>query len=126
MNKLFHKQTKNTPFIHLDAQKRIFEISGVSFSEDIAEVYKPVLEWVDTNLPKLEGELLCKFHFDVLNSFSHKKIFNLLIKLNNYAQTGKNIKIEWAHDEDDEDIMEMGEDLDELIDLPFIIKSVSV
>lgn len=126
MNKLYHKQTKNTPFIHLDAQNRIFEISGVSFSEDIAEVYKPVLEWVDTNIPKLEGELLCKFHFDVLNSFSHKKIFNLLIKLNNYAQTGKKISIEWAHDEDDEDIMEMGEDLDELIDLPFTIKSVNV
>lgn len=124
MNKLYHKQTKNTPHIHLDAEKRIFEISGVSFSEDIAEVYKPVLEWVDENIPKLEGSLLCKFHFDVLNSFSHKKIFNLLIKLNNYAQTGKNINVEWAHDEDDEDIMEMGEDLDELIDLPFTIKSV--
>ncbi len=32
---------------------------------------------------------------------------------------GKKIKIKWYYDEDDEDIMEMGEDLTELINLPF-------
>ena len=126
MTKIYKKQTKNTPYVHLDAENKVFEISGVSFSEDIAEFYKPILKWVDDFIPKLEGELLCKFHFDVLNSFSHKKIFNLLITLNNFAQNGKKIKVQWAHDEDDEDIMEMGEDLDELIDLPFQIKSVAV
>ncbi|MEA2042538.1 MAG: DUF1987 domain-containing protein [Bacteroidota bacterium] len=126
MNKIYRKQTKNTPFVNLDAENLKFEISGVSFSEDIAEFYKPILQWVDDYIPRIEGQLNCKFHFDVLNSFSHKKIFNLLITLNNFAQNGKKISVEWAHDEDDEDIMEMGEDLDELIDLPFSIKSVAI
>ncbi len=125
MNELYIKATQNTPRIHLNAEKEIFEISGASFSEDVTNTYELVTEWIDENIPKFEGVLTCKFHFNVINSFSHKKIFNFLIKLNNLAKVGKKISIEWVHDIDDEDIMEMGEDLNELIDLPFSIKSKS-
>ena len=124
MASLLIEKTKNTPHVELDLNNSIFEIKGPSYSEDVSKIYTPIMEWIENNIPKLETALVCELYFDVLNSVSHKKIFQILIKLNNYQQNGKKIKIKWFYDEDDEDILEMGEDLMELIDLPFELISI--
>lgn len=115
------EQTKNTPYVNIDIENNIFEIKGPSYSEDIVEMYVPITEYIEKNISKLAGTLECELYFDVLNSISHKKIFQILITLNNFYQEGKDITIKWYYDADDEDILEMGEDLMELIDIPFDI-----
>ncbi len=125
MKSIYVKKTKKTPLISLDIDENIFQIKGPSFSEDILSVYEPVIKWMNENLPNIEKELTCEFYFTVLNSASHKKIFQILIILNGFMDHGKNIKVKWYYDEDDEDIMEMGEDLTELINLPFELIPVS-
>jgi len=119
MESIYVKKTKKTPLISLDLTENIFQIKGPSFSEDILSVYDPVISWMNENLSQLEKELTCELYFTVLNSASHKKIFQILIILNGFMDRGKKIKVKWYYDEDDEDIMEMGEDLTELINLPF-------
>lgn len=115
------EQTKNTPYVNIDIENNIFEIKGPSYSEDIVEMYVPITEYIEKNISKLAGTLECELYFDVLNSISHKKIFQILITLNNFYQEGKDITVKWYYDADDEDILEMGEDLMELIDIPFDI-----
>ena len=124
MESIYLNKTKKTPLIHLSLEENIFQIKGPSFSEDIIEIYAPVIEWIDKKMPKLEKEMICEFYFTVLNSASHKKIFQILIKLNSLLDDGKKINVKWYYDEDDEDIMEMGEDLIELINLPFELISI--
>jgi len=121
MESIYVKKSKKTPLISLDLNENIFQIKGPSFSEDILSIYNPVISWINNNLPQLEKELTCELYFTVLNSASHKKIFQILIILNGFMDRGKKIKVKWYYDEDDEDIMEMGEDLTELINLPFEI-----
>jgi hypothetical protein len=113
------EKTKNTPNVKIDIQSGSFEIKGPSYSEDVSNIYDPILNWIDNNMTGLDRELVCELYFDVLNSVSHKKIFQILIKLNVFFQSGKKIKVKWYYDEDDEDILEMGEDIKELIELPF-------
>jgi len=124
MESIYTEKTKKTPLINLNLEGNVFQIKGPSFSEDIIEVYKPVIEWIDEAIPQLEKELNCELYFTVLNSASHKKIFQILIKLNSFMDDGKKINVKWYYDEDDEDIMEMGEDLIELINLPFELIAV--
>ncbi len=124
MESIYVKKTKKTPLISLDLNENIFQIKGPSFSEDILSIYDPVINWMEENLPQLEKELTCELYFTVLNSASHKKIFQILIILNGFMDRGKKIKVKWYYDEDDEDIMEMGEDLTELINLPFELTAV--
>ena len=124
MESIYIKKTKKTPLISLDLNENIFQIKGPSFSEDILSVYDPVIKWMEESLPELEKELACEFYFTVLNSASHKKIFQILIILNGFMDRGKKINIKWYYDEDDEDIMEMGEDLTELINLPFELVAI--
>ena len=119
MESMYIQKTKKTPLINLNIKESIFQIKGPSFSENIVDVYNPVIDWIGQSLTELENELICEMYFTVLNSASHKKIFQILIKLNSFLDNGKKIKVKWYYDEDDEDIMEMGEDLIELINIPF-------
>lgn len=119
MESMYIQKTKKTPLINLNIKESIFQIKGPSFSENIVDVYNPIIEWIGQSLPELENELICEMYFTVLNSASHKKIFQILIKLNSFLDNGKIVKVKWYYDEDDEDIMEMGEDLIELINIPF-------
>ena len=116
---IYIQKTKKTPLIHLNIKEPVFQIKGPSFSENIVDVYDPIIKWIDKYIPELETELICELYFTVLNSASHKKIFQILIRLNTYIDNGKTIKAKWYYDDDDEDIMEMGEDLVELINIPF-------
>ena len=95
MESIYVKKTKKTPLISLDLTENIFQIKGPSFSEDILSVYDPVISWMNENLPQLEKELTCELYFTVLNSASHKKIFQILIILNGFMDRGKKIKIKW-------------------------------
>ncbi len=124
MESIYIDKTKKTPLINLNLKENIFQIKGPSFSEDIIEVYEPVIKWIDSEIPLLQNELTCELYFTVLNSASHKKIFQILIMLNSYMDDGKKINVKWFYDEDDEDIMEMGEDLNELINIPFELITV--
>ncbi len=119
MESIYIQKTKKTPLINLNIKDSIFQIKGPSFSENIVEVLNPIIDWIENYIPNLENELICELYFTVLNSASHKKIFQILIKLNAFLDNGKVIKVKWYYDEDDEDIMEMGEDLVELINIPF-------
>jgi len=121
MENIYVEKTKKTPLIHISLKENKFLIKGPSFSENIVDIYNPIIEWIDGNIPNLENELICELYFTVLNSASHKKIFQILIRLNSFLDAGKKITVKWFYDEDDEDIMEMGEDLTELINLPFEI-----
>jgi len=123
MESIYTNKTKKTPLINLNFEENTFQIQGPSFSEDIAEIYVPVFDWIESEIPKLNQELECELYFTVLNSASHKKIFQMLIKLDKFYSEGKNIKVKWCYDEDDEDIMEMGEDLIELVNIPFELHS---
>ena len=124
MESIYIQKTKKTPLIHLNIAENVFQIKGPSFSEDIVDVYNPIIDWIDEYIPNIEKDLICELYFTVLNSASHKKIFQILIRLNSYLDNGKVIKVKWYYDEDDEDIMEMGEDLIELINLPIELISV--
>lgn len=119
-------RTHNTPHIYLDLDKAIFEIKGPSYSENISALYTPIAEWVEKSVPKLEKDLNCELYFDVLNSVAHKKIFQILISLTRPGLTEKKITINWYFDEDDEDIMEMGEDLIDLVDVQINLIPVNI
>ena len=46
-------------------------------------------------------------------------MWQILHELNQFYKVGKQVKVVWYYDENDEDIMEAGEDLAELMNIPF-------
>ncbi|MCD4663730.1 MAG: DUF1987 domain-containing protein [Bacteroidales bacterium] len=113
------KKTRNTPSVFLSIKDCIFEISGPSFADHITEIYTPILQWIEEEIPQLNCDLDCHFHIDILNSVSYKNIIEIIMRLDHYAKTGKQIRVLWYYYEDDEDNCAVGKDLSELFDIPF-------
>ena len=119
------EKTKNTPFVNLSITDCVFEITGDSYYEEFTDIYDQILKWIEEEMPKLECEINCVFHFGVLNSISLKNVIIILLKLNHYYKTGKKISITWYYDKDDEDNEDNAEDLSILTEIPFKIVAVT-
>ncbi|MBN2758708.1 MAG: DUF1987 domain-containing protein [Bacteroidales bacterium] len=113
------QMTEDTPRIILDERKSIFSIEGPSYPEDAFTVYTTVLEWIKNTESKFVSGLECKFKFKVISSASHKMIYEILIELEKLYKGFAKIKILWFYEKYDEDMLEVGEDFSDTIDLPF-------
>jgi len=113
------EKTNNTPSIFIDEANMLCRIQGASFPEDAYEVYQHVLDWLDKIKDRLDTKLIVEFDYDFLNSISHKKVWQILHELKTMQSNRKDVAVTWYYEENDEDIMEAGEDLAELMNIPF-------
>ena len=114
------EKTNNTPSILIDEANMFCRIEGSSFPEDAFDVYQHVLDWLQRIKNKdFDKKLVLEFDFDFLNSISHKKVWQIVNELKEMYAEGKDVQVKWYYDENDEDIMEAGEDLGELNNVPF-------
>jgi hypothetical protein len=56
------------------------------------------------------------------NTASSKLLLDILIALETMYENGKDIVVHWFYDEDDEDMLEAGEEYADIVDVPFEIK----
>ena len=114
------EKTNNTPSILIDEASMHCKIEGSSFPEDAFDIYQYVLNWLESIKNKqFDKKLVIEFDFDFLNSISHKKVWQIVNEMKEIYQNGQDVLVKWYYDENDEDIMEAGEDLSELIKVPF-------
>ena len=60
-----------------------------------------------------------KFNFEYYNTSSSKMILKLLEKFRDIHRSGYDVEVHWHYMEDDEDMIEAGEDYSENIKVPF-------
>ncbi len=112
---------KDTPYVHLSIENCIFEIKGNSYSVLIDNTYQKVKDWIDEKLPEANCKINWKFHFDMISSASMKGIIRIIEKLDELYNSGQEIEITWICSAGDSDIIETGEDMSEITDIPFNI-----
>ncbi len=111
--------TDDTPSVTLDAQNEIFEISGRSLPEDVAAFYEPILDWLDRYAEEPNDKTVFNFKLVYFNTASSKLILDILLKLEEMHEDGKEILIRWHFPEDDEDMEEAGEEYADIVEVPF-------
>lgn len=113
------KGTDDTPNVILDAQNNIFEFSGRSLPEDVATFYAPVLEWIQEYAKSPNPKTSVVFKLEYFNTASSKMILDLLLKFEEIYKSGKEVVIVWNYQEDDEDMLEAGEEYADIVEVPF-------
>lgn len=111
--------TDDTPSVTLDVANEIFEISGRSLPEDVAVFYEPILDWIDRYSEEATGKTVFNFKLVYFNTASSKMILDILLKLEEMHEAGKDVLIKWHYPEDDEDMEEAGEEYADIVDIPF-------
>ncbi len=115
------KQQQDTPFIHLNKDEGKFEISGKSFPADVQLFYRPIIEWLEEYAKDPNEETLFTFKMDYFNTASTMIILEILYKLEDVIKAGKKVKVEWYYSSDDEDMLDTGEEFQDIVDLDFEI-----
>jgi hypothetical protein len=119
MKPLLIPGTSTTPTVNLDAGKGIFEISGRSVADNPAEVYLPVMQWLNGYAREPNSTTLFVFKLAYVNTASSKVLLDILSALSFI----RNTKILWYYQEGDEDMKEAGEEFFELVSIPFEFKT---
>ena len=121
MEALDIRATNDTPKVLLDPGNDVFEISGRSLPEDVVSFYQPVLDWLDEYkyTPNEITEFVFKYIY--FNTATSKLIQDILIKLEEISEEGNEVRVIWYYEEDDEDMLDLGEEFSENIDIPFEI-----
>ena len=111
------EKTVNIPYIHLSLEESKFEIIGNSYSDRADNIFAGILEWIDSELPKLQSKLNCVFYLSILNSVTYKNILNILKKFEEYLENGKEISVNWYYDRRDEDNLELANEINKLYNI---------
>lgn len=113
--------TPKTPEVRFNAADGKLLIKGRSIPENSVEFYKPLLDWIEQygeegqNSSPTEVDMQLEY----FNTSSSKCILDVFKKLEEVKNGGKEININWYYEEDDEDMLEAGEDYQAIINIPF-------
>jgi hypothetical protein len=98
------KGSDDTPNVILDKENGIFEISGRSLPEDVAAFYEPILDWLEEYSEDPLGKTVFNFKLEYFNTASSKLLLDVLLKLEDMYDDGKDILVRWHFPDDDEDM----------------------
>lgn len=111
--------TDDTPNVILDKGNSKFEISGRSLPEDVNMFYEPILEWIDTYAEEPVGKTEFHFKLEYFNTASSKVILDILLKFEEIVENDNDVVIKWHYHEEEEDMLEAGEEYADIVEIPF-------
>jgi len=109
--------TPKTPRLYFNSDSGVFELSGRSIPENSIEYYKPVMKWLDNYAKQPAAETTLSVNLEYFNTSSSKCLIEMLRKMEAIKDKSK-VKVLWHYEEEDEDMMESGEDFKKLISIP--------
>lgn len=119
MEKVVIEGTPKTPTISFDMTVGFLEIKGRSIPENSIEFYKPLVEHLERYAQKPQGNTNVNIQLEYFNTSSSKCILDVFKKLEAIHKGGNSILINWYYEQDDEDMLEAGEDYQAIINVPF-------
>lgn len=107
--------TPKTPTIKFQPEEGKLLIQGRSIPENSIEFYKPLVDALDN----YNGVVVVDIVLEYFNTSSSKCILDVFKKLEKIKSDGNDVEIRWHYEEDDEDMLEAGEDYQAIINIPF-------
>ena len=120
MEALSIKSTAHTPEVNFDPIIGNMEIKGRSIPDSPDDFWMPVLNWFETYIAQPAERTTIKINLEYFNISSSKRILFLLYKLNELAENGNDVSVQWIYREEDEDMYEVGQDYAYMVKVPFM------
>ena len=91
-------------------------LKGRSIPENSIEFYKPLINWTENYSASTPSKTVLNVQLEYFNTSSSKCLLDIFKKL---ERIDNPVTINWYYEEDDEDMLEAGEDYDAIIDITF-------
>jgi hypothetical protein len=116
MDDLKLEGSAKTPVVEFTSNGELL-LKGRSIPENSIEFYKPLIEWIDNYGQQAKDKTVLSVQLEYFNTSSSKCILDVFKKLESLS--GSEVSVKWYYEEDDEDMLEAGEDYEAIIDLTF-------
>lgn len=114
---------KNVPGIVFDPGSKLLEVSGRSIPENPESIFRRFDDWISGYFDN-ETRLTVSIFLEYINSGSSKYLYEILRKLTGYKLSGKEVRIIWKYEEDDEAMLDLGEHYRDSAGIPLEIEMV--
>jgi hypothetical protein len=111
--------TPKTPTVTMNPNTGVIEIKGRSIPENSIEFYKTIIDWIDEYSKSPQPNTVVNIQFEYFNTSSSKCILDVFKKFEMLKKNKADVVINWYYEEDDEDMLEAGEDYESIIKVPF-------
>ena len=108
-----------TPTIEFNSGTGYLLIRGRSIPENSIEFYKPLIEALEDYNNNSQSNTKVDIQLEYFNTSSSKCILDVFKKLEAINSGSSEVIINWYYEEDDEDMLEAGEDYQAIINIPF-------
>lgn len=120
MDKLIITGSAKTPTVSFESETGIVELKGRSIPENAIEFFKPLVDWLEEYSKESKKITKANIQLEYFNTSSSKCILDIFKKLESInKQEDKDVVINWYYEEDDEDMLEAGEDYQSILKIPF-------
>lgn len=109
----------DTPHVKLNKAEGVFEITGVSYPEDVRIFYGPILYWLSNYAQSPNPETRFVFRMEYFNTATSKILLDVMVELEKMHEAGEKVVIEWHYEDGDDDMQESGQDYADIIKVPF-------
>lgn len=110
--------TKYTPEIRLNPDG-IIQITGRSMNGKVTEFTEQIETWIDEYILNPPELTRVDFNLEYFDEINLKIYYSLLKKIESIKSKNKKYIINWYYEEGDEDILEKGEKISIVLDIPF-------
>jgi len=124
MDNYIVESTKYTLGVDFNAETGVLKMTGSSYPENAVEFFKPIEDWLKKYIEEVKKPIRFELKIDYLNTSSTKSLLDIFDILEEYSQSGGEVKIIWYYEEDDEDMLETGEELTEDFELDIEFKTL--
>ncbi len=127
MDALYIEPTEFTPRIHFNPENSNFEISGFSRPENVIGFYKPILKWLEEygdnvlsqNTDFNKRLLTLNMKMTYFNSASSKFLLDVMLEFMKFMSNGYEVEVNWYYEEGDDEILESGEEISDMLGYNF-------
>jgi len=114
MNNIKIEATDRSPEIDFDFSKNKFSIRGESYPEDVTAFFGEIIENLETHLSGMDsGDVEFNFELIYFNSSTAKVLMGLFDTLEEAAEGGLSVAVNWYYDQEDDTMEELGEEFAE-------------
>ncbi len=107
------------PGVVLDKANGVFEMTGRACPEDPIEFYQPIFDWLDEYSEAPSELMVFNFNMTYYNTASSKALMTMMQRLEEISESGNKVLVRWHYQADDDDMMEAGNDYNEMINVDF-------
>lgn len=110
MENLFIEKTHQSPEVRFQKDGNLL-IKGISNGSNVQKFFEPVIAWLHEFKTQSPSKVNLILEIYYLNTSSALVMVEILKLVNSYKENGSHLTITWLYEEDDDDILDLGEDI---------------